>query len=697
MTSKQDETATTIHRGGRSGQDNPTQAHSPEATASLPSIIVCEPDSGQSQPRPLLFDPSLHPPRTASAYAALALGFMDPEFESRPQQRPEASPRQQQGEEPVRKRQRLEDAPPSWIDQALQRGRFERSLSGKLDPFPFPEGYEPSPQREGGFLPLPVRQGPSSRPSLGSPVFPVFLATRHHLSPQSRRSSSVTSATDLKGSPAPSHGTVVSTSRKSYEGTPPGSSIGISGLSELDVGSRDSRAGSSPPDYGDTTATFERVYKVPVVMLAQRQKITAPSTLEQIPKEIFMRILMHCDYTEQIFLRQCSYRLHQLVDLEAIPWTKRTATILEEERYNPKNFPQKAPKAKNSGGTASGYDGDDGAGESESTIAKTKRKTPQQKTKPDPMVLGKWGCYTCYKILPPYYFEGPLLEDEEGRTVKQQKKRGSDTVDTDKKVDMRVEYIQVLGTVPSKPLPEWLTDVDTKVTASDVKTYVQQRGAKGVTDRGDLREYYRDIYKETHLMAPLRGVTPVFVESSYGIPQFDLDDSMVNYSKDAISRLKHPIAPKPNDVPFSSVSAGEMPPGCETYRPLYYKGSKRALRGDTEGGHHFYELCIPHGSERGKDYAKLPNSRPAGRIVLPQKPSCDNDEYIERPVVEVDDVIALRRICIPCGTKYGVYRRDCNRKIVSKTGEGWWVCACPQVRQTGRCRGCPECGKKTIY
>lgn len=701
MTSKQDETAPTIRRGGRSGQDNP-----PEATASLPSIVVCEPDSGQSQPRPRLFDPPIHLLRTTSAYAALALEFMDPQYSSRPQQRPEPSSlrqqqrQQQQGEEPLRKRQRLEDAPPSWIDQALQRGRFERSFSGNLDPFPFPEGYEPSPPRERGLLPLPVRQGPSARPSLGSPIHPVFPSPGHYLSPQSRRSSSVTSATDVKGSPALSHGTVVSAS--CYEGTPPGSFVGISGLSELDVGSRDSRAGSAPPDYGDTTATFERVYNIPAVIIAQRQKPTAPSILEQLPREIFMRILMHCDYKEQIFLRQCSYRLHQLVDLEAIPWAKRTDTILAEERYNLKNFPQKAPKAKDSGGTASGYDGDDGAGsegEGESTnITRTRRKPSQQKSKPDPMMLGKWGCYTCYKILPPHYFEGPLLEDEDGRTVKQQRKRGSsDTADTDKKVDMRVEYIQILGTVPSKPLPEWLTDVDTKFTASDVQTYVQHRGAKGVTSRGDLREYYRDLYEETHLVGPLRGVTPIFVESSYGIPRYDRDNSMETYSNNALSRLKHPITPKPSGVPFSSVSAGEIPPGCETYRPLYYQGAKRALRGDTEGGRHYYELCIPHGSKRGKDCARLPNAQPAGRVVLPQKPSCDDDEYMERPVVRVNDVIALRRICIPCGTKYGIYRRDCNRKIVSKTGEGWWVCACPQVRQTGRCRGCPDCGKKTIY
>lgn len=439
--------------------------------------------------------------------------------------------------------------------------------------------------------------------------------------------------------------------------------------------------------------------------------------LEQLPTDIFMRILMHCGYEEQIWLKRCSFKLYHLVDLDAIPRAERTATILEEERYNPKNFPQKASKAsKNSREPTSGNDGEDGNGsdgEGEpSTGSKTKRNRPHP--------LGKWGCYTCYKILPSHYFEGPLLEDagEEGRTEKHQRKRVSDTVEsTDKKVDMRVEYIQVLGIVPAKPPPEWLRDVDRRVhhvaAPSSVLTYVQQRGAKGVVCRDDLREYYRDIYKETYLMAPLRGVTPVFVdlEARHGVPRFDSDVSMLNYSKDAINRLKHPIAPNQNAASFSSVSTAEaIPPGGETtttYRTLYYKGSNRVphARGDTEGGRHFYKLFIPHGAKRDKDYLRLLGAQPAGRIVLPVQKgseSCQDDleevDILERPpVVQVDDVMALRRICIPCGTKYGVYRRDCNRKIVSKTGEGWWVCACPQVRQTGRCRGCPECGKRTIY
>lgn len=701
MTSKQqDKAAPPNDRGGRSGQGPTTQPHLlPDFATSIaiPSIVVYEPDA-----RPPSFAPPPRPLRPESTYAALALDFMDTRFPSQSQQPrpgPEASsPQQQQGEEPWPKRQRLEEGSSSWIDQALQRGRLERSRSGRPDPFPFPEGHEPTS---------------TSRPSLGSSSgFPVAPDTgHHHLSPHSRRSSScVTSATDLRGSPAPS-----------YEYTPRDSPAGISGLSELDVASREegfnSQApGSAPePDYGDTNATFECVYEVEApVTLAPRQTVLT-SMLEQLPTDIFMRILMHCGYEDQIWLKRCSFKLFHLVDLDAIPWAKRTATILEKERYNPKNFPQKASKVrKNSREPTSRNDGEDGNGPDGKGESSTRSKTKRNRPHP----LGKWGCYTCYNILPPHYFEGPLLEDagEEGRTAKYQRKRGSDTVEsTDKKVDMRVEYIQVLGVVPAKPPPEWLRDVDRRVhhvaAPSSVLTYVQQRGAKGVVCRDDLREYYRDIYKETYLVAPLRGVTPVFVEleARHGVPRFDLDVSMLNYSRDAINRLKHPIAPNPNAASFSSVStAGATPPGGETtttYRTLYYNGSNRApqARGDTEGGHHFYELFIPHGAKRDKDYLpRLLGSQPAGRIILPMQKgpeSCQDDEeaILERPVVQVDDGMALRRICIPCGTKYGVYRRDCNRKIVSKTGKGWWVCACPQVRETGRCRGCPECGKRTIY
>lgn len=690
MTSTQGNKADPEFCGGQT-PTKATQKSSPEA-AVIPSIVICEPDFRNRQPRWPEADRRA-PLAKPSRYAARALELMDSQYPY--SQRPEVLSQQCDGE-PIRKRQRLEERSSSWIDQALERARLERSISGNPDPFPFPGGYEPPPE-EKGPLPMPVRQRQQSYQPFGPPDFSLFPAGGRHLSPHSQRSSSVNSATGFAGSPVPSNSTVVSATR--FEGTPRGSSVGVSGLSELDLDSRDSPAGFAPPDHGDTTATFERIHDVACVELVARQTAN-PSRFERLPKKIFMRILMYCDYKAQILLKRCNYKFYHLVDLESIPWAKRTAMILQEERYNSDNFPKKAPKAKDGGDTASGNDGDD-AGTSDGEGQSTNRnKRPQQKTKPDPMTLGRWGCYTCYKILPPHFFEGPLLEDDEGRTAKHQRKRGQEAVDTDKKVDMRVEYIQVLGIVPGQPVPDWLADVETqqKVTASDIATYVRQRMDTGV-NCDDLRTYYQDINKETHLMAPLRGVTPVFVESSYGIPRINLDDSMPNTtSKDTMSRLKHPIAPKPSMLPFSSISAGEMPPGCETFRPLYCRGTnKRALRGDAEVGRHFYELCIPHGSKRDRNYLKLPNSRPAGRIVLPQKSSCDDAEYIERPIVEVDDVIALRRICIPCGTKYGVYRRDCNRKIVSKTGEGWWVCACLRVRQTGRCRGCPDCGKRTIY
>lgn len=686
MTPKQNQT---LYLENRDGQ----YSGLPSDATVIPFVVLTEPDSHkqkQEQPRTCLSEPrsSLQP---ASSYASLALKIM----ESQPSH-PEAPPRHPD-DEPIRKRQRLEQVSP-WIDQALQRGHFERSLSGQPDPFPFPEGYGLS-QSETGLLPLPVRQRQHSHQSLGPPNISGLPTSGVHLSLHSRRSSSVTSATGFTGSPAPSHGTVVSATR--YEATPPGSSVGVSGVSELDV---ESRAGSAPPDHGDASATFERIHDVPYVTLGKRQG-TALSVFEELPKAIFMRVLMYCDYKQQILLKRCSSNLYHRVDLEAIPWEEKTATILNEERYNPTNFPKKPPKVKDRGDSVSGNDGDGGAvsdGEVQATVGTTKMKRPQQKTKPDPVILGRWGCYTCYKILPPQYFEGPLLEDEDGRGAKSQRNRGSDATDTDKKVDMRVEYIQVLGIVPARPLPDWLTSDKEKDTARKTDGVEEEDGDeegaepyKGVS-LDDLRAYYSDINKETHLMAPLRGVTPVFVEATYGVSRASLDDSM-RHNEEFNSRSTQTTLTKLNTAPFPSVSAGEMPTGCETSRPLYCQGAKRALRGDAEIGRHFYELCIPHGSKRDINYLTLPSSRPAGRIILPQKESCDAAGYIERPVVEIDDVIALRRICIPCGAKYGVYRRDCNRKIVSKTGEEWWVCGCRRVRQTGRSRGCPDCGKRTIY
>lgn len=644
-------------------------------TAIIPPIIVSEPDSYTQQ-------------FSASTYAALALELMDTQS---PRPKPsEASPKLHV-KEPARKRQKLEDASP-WIDQALQRGRLERSRSGQPDPFPFPEGYGPLPH-EKRFLPVPIKQRQHSHRPVGHSEVSPFPARGLHIPPHSRRSSSVTSATGFTGSPALSHGSIVSASR--YGITPPGSFVEISGRSELDL---ESREGSVPLDHGDITATFERIHNVPHVMLEPRQTM-ATSKFEQLPQGIFMRVMMYCEYKEQVRLKQCNYNFYWLVDLDAIPWRKKTQTILEEERDNPINFVTKAPKTRDKDiwEVASGNYGDDGVvsdGESKATTRRIKFQR-SQKTKPDPGILGKWGCYTCYKILPPQYFEGPLLEDKQGRTAKNQRTRGPDATDPDKKVDMRVEYVQIIGAITARPLPAWLETDDKEVEASDVETYVRHRMAKGV-DRDDLRAYYEDIINGTHLMAPLRGVTPVFVEAAHGIPQTIVNDLMPDI-RNANADLENPIETKSYTFPFSSVSADEIPPGCKTYRPLYRQGAKMALRGDAEVGRYFYELFIPNGSTRDKDYLLLPNSRPTGRVILPQRASWADADYIERPVIEVDDVFALRRICIPCGTKYGVYRRDCNRKIVSKTGEGWWVCGCPKVRQTGRSRGCPDCGRRTIY
>lgn len=649
-------------------------------------------------------------------------------------------------EKPYEKRRRMNDYAPSrmsyspsladysssWIDQALNRAKAQRRRLGEQDPSPLPQvpqGFRRAidePHESKYPLPLPVPQRQPASPFVLSPDMSGFLGVPG-FSSQFRRSPSVAFTESSFGS----YDTLVPPTR--YESTPArGSSADFSAFPELGL---DSRAASlAPPDYGDTTATFELIYDVPDARPAHRG-YTSTSKFERLSEDIFMRILKYCDYKAILKLRRCNYRFWYLINLDHIPWPKMTAALLHEERDNPKNFPQKVPKTRSARRTSQGEgegggvgDGegegdargnDDGVHGSEQATTTARAQRPQTRKKSDPCLLGNWACFSCFKILPPHYFEGPLLEDEDGRNARQPKNRKLNAANTDKKVDMRVEYIQVLRVVQPQPAPEWFFQDQRPITATDVESYVRQRGERGCV-RDDLRAYYHQITRERYLVAPLRGVMPVFAESAHAIARIDQRD-LAAWSRRQMGggATDEQGQGGSSSMAFSSVSAGEVPPGCETYRPLYRQDApeRARLRGDSEIGRHFYELRIPHGSLREPDRLELPSitgtntqqqqqqqekqqqstTNSCGRVVLPQKASCDATEYLQPPVVQVHDVISLRRICIPCGAKYGVYRRDCNRKIVSKTGEEWWVCACPRVRQTGKCRGCPDCGRRTIY
>lgn len=655
--------------------------------------------------------------------------------------------------EPDTKRLKLVDTG-GWVEKVLTQSELIRRRSGQPDPMPCPLGPPsfgrstilppPNPMTTTTTTTTTTRQKQQQQQQIY--MRDPWNPTPRYLSPPdvsrspglrstgtlSRRSSSAFSSSTPTASPVPSQATVASGARRT-EASPPDSSTIISTFSDLDL---DTRAGSAALDDGDVTATFGQIHNVPQVHLVPRET-TGPSAskLERLPREVFMRIMMYCGYKDQVLLRQCNYNFYQMVDLEVIPWEEKTATILMEERDNPKNFPRKPPKVQDNEDDGGALSDEEGKPSKRSTTAATttkgknfrakgessEAKQPHLKTKAHPDTLGKWGCFCCYKILPPQYFEGRLLEDKEGRTAKNHKNRGSEGADSDKKVDMRVEYVQVLEVVPGRELPDWLTGdrIQVAKTTTSVETYVKNRMLRGV-NRNDLRAYYKDITKDTHLVAPLRGVTPVFTPSNVAIPKTILDGSILQVD-DAGSKTSKAITSQGGKAsPFSSTtttttsggfqSSGGIPPGCETHRPLYKNWAKPTARGDMESGSYSYEIRIPRGCERDRNALELPNSQPVSRICLPQKKKQqqqqiydyddgddDDDSYMAEPTLEVGDVVSLRRVCIPCGTKFCVYRRDCNRKIISKTEEGWWVCDCPEVRQAGKSTGCPKCGRKVIY
>lgn len=421
----------------------------------------------------------------------------------------------------------------------------------------------------------------------------------------------------------------------------------------------DSRPSSVGP--AESTPTFEEIYDVPLVDLAPRET-ERTSILERFPMEIFMRIMIHCDWKKQILLRRCNSNMYDMVKLDAIPWETKTAILLHEENYNPKNFPKKESRRQedhgpgehdldttlssdDEGSLSSKADKKKGCRGKDAFRSKSRAKDNSRQEDHD-----QFACYSCFKILPAYHFEGRNLELKANRTGTSQRKRGHNNNQTDKKVDTRVEYVQVISVNPGAT-PEWLVkDKAEKVRATDVESYVKEYMKRGV-NCDDLRLHYKDITSGTHCVAPIRGVNPFFTASS-----------------------------------------SPTPPRCETHRPVYQVDASHGPGAGVDNSAYTYEICIPQNSARDESPMGRPRVAPATRICQPTPGAAYSG-----PAPQVKEIIALRRFCILCGAKYGAYRRDCNRKIISKTEEGWWVCDCRKVRRTGVGRSCPDCGKTVIY
>ncbi|KAJ4397447.1 hypothetical protein N0V93_001675 [Gnomoniopsis smithogilvyi] len=581
--------------------------------------------------------------------------------------------------EPASKRYKLSDD--GWIEEALKRGQEAR---GAPDPYPMPR-LTPSGHHWGSqahLQPSAAASQPRVQPS-------------HWLSPRafgrspimrsatlSRRPSSVYSTSSPSQSPALTHRSNASASRRGPP-SPNDSSI-MGGFSDLDI---TSRANSRTPDGVERDATFSHVHGIPHAELLPRMTADL-SHLEQLPKQIFMRIMMYCGYKAQVLLKRCSYNLYSIVDLGAIPWEEKASTILSEERDNPNNFPKKPPKVQEDEG---GDPIDDDEVDQMQSASKRKKATTKpvssspernsSKSKAHIDTYGKWGCYCCYKILPAHYFEGALLEDKEGRTPKSNKVQGADAAESDKKVDMRVEYVQIIGALRGSRPPSWLSREKTPVHATNVKSYLLEKTEGGV-DCDDLRVYYKHVTRDTHLVAPIRPITPVFTPVS---------NASLEATKAGADTLRSIHTPLPAmETAQEKLSLTNQ--GFEITRPLYKLRVENTIQMDSDSAGYTYQIPIPRDAERDSRSLLLPDTEPVGRIWLPPKSASTQER-----VLEVGDVVPLRRICIPCGTKFAVYRRNCNRKIISKTDEHWWVCDCPEVRLAGSSTGCPSCGRKVIY
>lgn len=591
--------------------------------------------------------------------------------------------------EPASKRYKLSDD--GWIEEALRRAQEERRAP---DPDPIPQ-LTP----HGRLLGLPPDAQPHSavnqsqlRPSphwLSPPRFGRSPTLRS--ATLSRRPSSAYSTSSPSHSPALTHKSNVSTARHGPPSPNDGSIMG--GFSDLEI---TSRAPSRAPEVGDFDATFAYIHNVPKVEFPPRETPNL-SKLEGLPKQIFMRIMMYSGYKAQVLLRKCNYNLYHAVDLEAIPWEEKTSTILFEERNNPKNFPKKPSKPQDN--EADGVDDEEGSKKVNRTAKRKKSSTRaiSDSQKDDPYklkaqvdVYGKWGCYCCYKILPAHYFEGALLEDKEGRTSKSNKLRGADASESDKKVDMRVEYVQILGAVRGSRLPDWLANAEANVSATDVESYLQERMAAGV-NCDDLRAYYRGITRDTHLVGPIRGITPAFTPSPTPSQSTDRESGGKPRKPGTNIYPDTPSTPQ-SVIHLERRDKSALHETSDTTRPLYKLQNAGATQIDADAASYSYQIDIPNDAKRDTRPLLLPKTNPVARVCLPSQ-----SNPVEESILEVGDVVPLRRICIPCGTKFAVYRRNCNRKIISKTDEQWWVCDCPEVRLAGRSTGCSTCGRKVIY
>lgn len=497
--------------------------------------------------------------------------------------------------------------------------------------------------------------------SLAYPSPPQYLddSSRRlsYRGPSPRRTSSVFSDGTLTGSPEASRSTVGFDGHKSPPTSPAVTSTTLG---------FDSRPCSTGPV--ESIPTFEEMYDVKRVDLAPRET-ERKSILERFPMEIFMRIMIHCDWRQQILLRCCNSNIYDMVRLDAIPWETKTAVLLYEENFNPKNFQRKALRSQEDHGSggqdldAPSSSDDEGSLSSKAHNGKRGRgksaskSKSQAKAKHIQETSERFACYSCYRILPSYYFEGRNLDTKTSRTGTSQKKRGHNN-QSDKKVDTRVEYVQVISVNVGQP-PEWLVKDKAEVRATDVETYVTEYMKRGV-NCDDLRLHYKDITSGTHCIAPVRGVNPFFTASSSAVP-----------------------------------------PYCETYRPVYQVEPRNGPGAGVDSSAYTYEIRIPENAAREENPMGRPRFGPATRICQPQQlhkgPPGASGLCLSAPAPQLREIIALRRFCIPCGAKYGAYRRDCNRRIISKTEEGWWVCDCRKVRPTGVGRSCPDCGKNVIY
>lgn len=523
-----------------------------------------------------------------------------------------------------------------WVQKFKQHAKDMREMTGQKDP-------HPEPQR-------------SCSPS-------YMLCTPAH----SVRQPSVASYTPSVSSPARSHSANLDPTGPHGGGFSPIGSFLRPTVSPVP------RAKST--DKGQAMVRFEDVHGRRPKNIQWREPDTTSCDLLRhwlrLSKEVQMRILMYVDYKRQIRLKATNAAFWNLIQLDAIPWEERHAVILDEERNNENNFP-----SKKSSTAADDEDDDeemsevDSLSEGEPGSSKKRKISPSNKsrksgtkrTKGNNKGPNRWGCYFCCNILPASYFEGPCLEETHGhRGPRDNRQHGRS--DADRKVAMRVEYVRILDAVP-QAMPEWLThDLRLRPRKSvldvdNLEACVEERMKQGV-NCDDLREHYKDLCRDTHLVAAVRNVQPVYTKAQ-----------------------QHPVARPQTQFP-----------------PVYGSLPKQISRRERESAGFSYELsCIPEDALRDEKPAQLPvASAPVSRMCLPPQRAEDGRPCGPETALQSGDMVSLRRACIPCSAELGIIRRDDNRKVTSMTGKGWWPCNCRKVWRAGTGTGCPDCGCPVIF